>query len=426
MPLSPDLTLSVSESLFTELFPDTWIRSKYLNAPLLEERTKYLSHLLLNGGSRERIRTTASMQLHAIERLNMREARPIRTREVQQAGLQRAADLEHSGRKPGKATSYNFVHPVAKWLEFSGLLVPTEAPALPLEREVTHYLEDLRFKQLSGSTIRLRRNQLSKFQLWLVERRNDLREVSLDDIDDFLNVRRARGWGQRTLRNACAIIRSFFRYCELQNWCKASIARGILMPRVTKPQEGPVGPAWKDVRRMLRVDRDDPLELRANAIICLCSIYALRNSEILHLSLDDFDWHNEIMTVRRAKRGGVQQFPIQFEVGKAILTYLKSARPKSSCRCLFTTFRPPIRPMGSTCVQKTVAKRMKNLGIRAQRFGPHALRHSCATELLNKGFSLPEIADFLGHRGLDSVAIYAKFNPRLLRCVASFDLAEIQ
>jgi integrase/recombinase XerD len=218
----------------------------------------------------------------------------------------------------------------------------------------------------------------------------------------------------------------FLRFCEARNWCEGGIARGIVMPRLIHRQTGPRGPAWKDVRRMLSMVGTDPLELRANAIINLCSIYGLRRSEIVQRRLDDFDWHNEIMTVRRAKGGRVQQFPIQYEVGEAILAYLKSARPKSSCRRLFTTFRTPFRPMGPSCVRTIVAKRMKALGIESQNFGPHALRHACATQLLDKGFSLPEIADFLGHRGLSAVSIYAKYNPRLLRRVASFSLAGIQ
>ena len=351
----------------------------------------------------------------------------IQATEVQEAGHRWAVDMGlYNGKKPGKATYYNFTQRLTKWLRFSGLLVTPEAPSPAMDSLVTSYLEELRLKGLAESTIFLRRYLLSRFQMWLGERRNHLAEVSLNDIDEYLDNWRAKGWGPRTLRNSCAVIRWFFRFCESRNLCKAGVARGILLPRVVKPERAPVGPAWKDVRRMFKAEGESPAELRANAIIHVCSIYALRNSEILHLRLDDFDWYNEILTVRRAKRGAVQQFPIQHEVGEAILSYLSSARPRSSCRCLFTTFRTPIRPMGSTCIQKTVAKRMKLLGITSQRFGPHALRHSCATQLLNKGFSLPEIADFLGHRGLHSVSIYAKYNPRLLRRVASVSLAEIQ
>lgn len=426
-PLSPSASVSAPQSPFADLFPCTSAQARYLDAPLLEERSHYISHLLRQGASRGRIKSTASMQVRAVKLLNLGEARPVGAREVQKACSQWADDLGvHQRKRPGRSSCNNFTHAVTKWLEFSGLFALEGALILPFEGPVTQYLDELRLNGLSELTIRHRRHELSKFQMWLGERHSSLAEVSLNDIDSYLDSRRVNGWGQRTLRNSCAIIRWFFRFCESQNWCRIGLARGIVMPRATKAKSGPIGPAWKDVRRMLRVDDESPGELRANAIVCLCSIYALRNSEILHLRLDDFDWYNEIMIVRRAKGGPVQQFPIRHEVGKAILAYLKSARPKSNCRFLFTTFRPPIRPMGPTCIQQTVAKRMKALKVRSEKFGPHALRHSCATHLLNKGFSLSEIADFLGHRGLHSVSIYAKYNPRILRRVASFGLAGIQ
>ena len=98
-----------------------------------------------------------------------------------------------------------------------------------------------------------------------------------------------------------------------------------------------------------------------------------------------------------AKRGRTQQFPIQFEVGEAIIRYLQNARPHCSCRNLFVTLFGPYRPLES--LWAVVSTRMKKLGIKAQNLGPHSLRHACATELLRKGTSLKDIADFLGHRG---------------------------
>jgi integrase len=69
---------------------------------------------------------------------------------------------------------------------------------------------------------------------------------------------------------------------------------------------------------------------------------------------------------------------------------------------------------------------MRRAGTTSQRRGPHALRHSCATRLLKKGISLPEIAEFLGHRNPQSVGIYAKFDAASLKTVAEFDLGGLR
>jgi integrase/recombinase XerD len=162
------------------------------------------------------------------------------------------------------------------------------------------------------------------------------------------------------------------------------------------------------------------------AIASLCSIYGLRGKEIRALTLEDFNWINETFTVRRAKNGRHQEFPIQFEVGEVILRYLKKARPACRFRQLFVSLKPPYRPLHQTTLGRIIKRRMLNHGIESEYFGTHALRHSCATELLRKGASLAEIADFLGHRDIRSVCIYAKFDSRLLKKVAAFSLSDVQ
>jgi site-specific recombinase XerD len=69
-----------------------------------------------------------------------------------------------------------------------------------------------------------------------------------------------------------------------------------------------------------------------------------------------------------------------------------------------------------------IGTRMKKLGIVAENFGPHILRHACATQLLRIGSSLKDIADFLGHSDLRSVSNYVKFDANSLKRVAEFSL----
>jgi site-specific recombinase XerD len=57
-----------------------------------------------------------------------------------------------------------------------------------------------------------------------------------------------------------------------------------------------------------------------------------------------------------------------------------------------------------------------------QHYGPHVLRHACATHLLAEGCSLKEIGDHLGHRDPEATRIYAKVDVAGLRQVADFSL----
>jgi site-specific recombinase XerD len=161
-------------------------------------------------------------------------------------------------------------------------------------------------------------------------------------------------------------------------------------------------------------------------MLFLCSIYALRASEVTNLTLDDFDWFNETLTVRRAKQGRIQQFPLQFEIGEAIISYLRQGRPFCKCRNLFVTARAPYHQLSPQSLRNVIAQHMISMGITAQRLGPHSLRHACATQLLRRGSSLRDIADFLGHKDMSSVCIYAKHDIRTLKNVAVFSLAGVR
>jgi integrase/recombinase XerD len=154
----------------------------------------------------------------------------------------------------------------------------------------------------------------------------------------------------------------------------------------------------------------------------LFAFYGLRSSEAVGLRLEDFDWQNGTFSVKRCKRGCIQQFPLQRDVGEAIRQYIDEARPQCSSPNLFVTLHQPYRPMTHSSAFKIVNDRMKSLGIRSRHQGPHAMRHACATHLLQSGAALREIADFLGHSDCQSVGIYAKFNIRSMREVANLDL----
>jgi integrase/recombinase XerD len=187
-----------------------------------------------------------------------------------------------------------------------------------------------------------------------------------------------------------------------------------------RPQLG-AGSAVNSLR-----DGKTPADLRARAMLLLYSIYALRSSEVARLRLDDFDWRNETFTLRRSKRGGIQQYPIQYEVGEAILEYLQNGRPRCACRHVFLTLQLPYRPLSPVAMWSVVGKPMRRMNIECAHVGPHSLRHACATHLLKKGSSYKEIAEFLGHQDTRSVGLYAKFDKRSLLKVAAVSLAGLR
>jgi len=413
------------ESIFG--WPST--RERHQSAPLLVERERYLSHVLQQGVSLDRAKAIAATLIHAVRLLEMSRSRRIDPTEILAASA--AWEKDSTFRKRGVGGKYSarkFEGITRSWLRFHGLLSKPNPLEPSLDFIFGRYLHDMRITQgLAAASISSYQARIVTFLRWFSEKHEDFKDISLNEIDSYLDELRASGWGPKSVAAACCALRNFLRFCERQGWCTQDIARGIFSPRIRKGQRESRGPAWRDVRRLLKHGSSaSPVELRTRAVIVLCAIYGLRRSEVVNLCLGDFDWYQETFTIHRSKKGRAQQFPIQDELGEALIKYLREGRPASSYRNVLLTIQTPYRPMRPSTVTQIINKRMKALDIASQNKGAHALRHACATQLLKNGSTLREIADFLGHRGINSVSIYAKYDPRSLRSVASFSLTSVQ
>ena len=407
----------------------TWpsVQQRHLSAPLLKEREQYLTHLLQIGWDTDRVKAVAGYLVRIVLIMGLTSLRGVELTEIEQAALRWANNKgpERICKRP-KSSPRVFAKIARQWLQFHNCLLSPPAPAGCFDAQLSEFQHALESRALAAITIRGYISKIRNFLRWTGERRPNVSFLSLVDVDDYLESIREAGRRPLTISTQCTALRAFFIFAEERGWCLPGTWRGILRPRLPVYTEDPKGPSWTDVRRLIRsVNGRSPGELRARALFLLYSIYGLRASEVARLRLADFDWRSETFCVQRAKRGGIQQFPIQYEVGEAIINYLRHGRPHCTCRFVFLTLQLPYRPLESWAMGCIVRKRIKQLGIQSKHGGPHSLRHACATQLLRKGSSLKEIADFLGHRTTQCVAMYAKFDKRSLHKVAAFSLAGI-
>jgi integrase/recombinase XerD len=422
----PGRSFMPTVDIIDRVFSWSRVRHAQLAAPVLAEREQYLAYLLENGVSRPSVRSTACTLMHLVRLLDLHSMRAVHISEIEQASARWSVDPSaHATRLVGPKSIEHFTKAACRWFRFHNSLVENKSDD-PLDSCLYEFLDFQREKRLSTATIRSGRAVISDLFSWMRLHGMPLSQMTAGEVEGYMEGKRAAGCKPRTIVGICNRLRSFFLYAELRGWVATAIAHDIHGPRVPRFAAAAQGPAWKDVRRLLKSnDEGSPHPSRSTAMLFLFSIYGLRVSEVAGLVLEDFDWVNETFTVRRAKRGRIQKFPIQFEVGEAILKYLKDERPICTSRYVFVTLRPPFRRVGTQSIQNMVSRRMKMLGVQSKRTGPHSLRHACASQLLRKGMSLREIADFLGHRDLRSVSIYAKLDLRALRKVADFTLMEI-
>lgn len=407
------------------LLDRTFFLNRHQKAPLLKEREVFLRHLQQQGTSRAALRNLSGELIHVVRLLRLEKLRDISQEEIQQAA-KRWARQQRSNPKAhshGNSGSF-FIYAAKKWLCFHGCLKMPSAPQMRFADHLDNFARYMTEEQgLSPQSVRSHRWKTSKFLTWVAQRHRSLVRVSVEEVDEFLAMKGAAGWNRKSVSVAAQALRAFFRYAETRGWCAAGFAKGIQAPRIYQYEELPEGPTEKQVRQLLQSAKgSSPAALRTRAILMLFAVYGLRSGEVSRLLLSDFDWRQAVFVVNHSKRGGPQRYPLHREVGDAILHYLRGARPRCACRHLFVTLHPPYRPVGPSALWWVTSSRLKAIGLRFRHTGPHSLRHACATRLLQKGASFKEIGDVLGHRGLESVGIYAKVDLNALSVVANVNL----
>jgi site-specific recombinase XerD len=121
--------------------------------------------------------------------------------------------------------------------------------ALPFVERLEHFAACMREQRgLSERTIHNRYWHARQLLTWLTGRHRSLTELTLPEVDAFLRLKAAEGWGRVSLATAAQALRAFFRHAEAQGWCATGFAAGIQGPRVFKQEGLPVGPSWPDVR----------------------------------------------------------------------------------------------------------------------------------------------------------------------------------
>jgi integrase/recombinase XerD len=398
---------------------------RHRDALLLEERLALLKYLQDRGTSRAALRNVSGQMLHVIDLLKLETLRDVELGEVKEAARRWGEEQRANARARSYVRTLSYFEYVAKkWLRFAGRLKSPSTPRTWFEDHLEDFARWMTEEQgLLPLSVRSHRWKALRFLTWFAERHPSLAHVRLQDVDEFLILQGSTRWNRTSVTVAAQALRSFFRHAERRGWCKSGIPEGIVAPRRYVHEGLPKGPTWNDVQRLLAgIQGKSVSALRARAILSLFAIYGLRSGEVSRLLLSDFDWSAETFAVTHSKRGGTQRYPLQHEVGEAILEYIIKARPRTDCRHLFVTLHMPHRRVETSSLWRLTSHRLKASGILCRRNGPHCLRHACATHLLQEGVSLKEIGDLLGHRSAMSTGIYAKVDITMLRRVADFDL----
>jgi integrase/recombinase XerC len=307
---------------------------------------------------------------------------------------------------------------------------------------VSEFLEQLRLNDnASIHTVRAYESDLSQFLTFLASRVGRRRaDLTPDDFDhahirEFLGELRSRGNTRSSAARKLAALRAFGRYLRREGILEGDPAALVGTPKREHRLPAHLGEA--EMSRLLEMpDTSSPLGRRDRAILELFYASGLRLSELVGLDLDDVNLSGRM--VRVLGKGRKERIvPFNHSAETAIRACLADQRDWGQTPLARPAARPALR--GQTPFRNRTQTPFRNrtrmplflnyqggrLSTRSvdrivrkyvaacsTRFGisPHALRHSFATHLLERGADLRAIQELLGHARLSTTQRYTHVN----------------
>ena len=299
-----------------------------------------------------------------------------------------------------------------------------------MKEQLVEFLDHLRLNEnASAHTVRAYESDLSQFITFvaahLVRRRSELAATDFSQlhIRAFLGDRHKRGNSRSSAARKLAAIRTFGRYLRREGAIDGDPAALVGTPK--REQRLPAHLGESEMSRLLEMpDGSTPLGRRDRAIMELFYASGLRLSELVGLGFEDVNLSSRV--VRVLGKGGKERIvPFNRATEAALRAWMKDredivggmpeagsgprrgARLRRNADPLFLNYR------GGRLSTRSVDRLVRRyVSACSERFGisPHALRHSFATHLLERGADLRVIQELLGHARLSTTQRYTHVN----------------
>jgi site-specific recombinase XerD len=276
-----------------------------------------------------------------------------------------------------------------------------------LERFLVHLGSE---RRLSSNTRVAYRRDIEGFIASIEDRRG--RPARVGDLD----VREVRAHlaarhgelAASSIGRKLSALRGFGEFCRREGLLEENTVALLRRPKLGRKL--PVALPVEDVGAMIdKPQREGAIGLRDRALLEVLYGAGLRVSEAVSLELDDLRGEPGSLTlrIRNGKGGKDRVVPLGARGAESVHAWLKVrdelVRPKSPAKLVFLGARGG--PLSARVAREVVYRRCQETGARAV-VGPHGLRHSFASHLLQSGCDLRSIQSMLGHASLSTTQRY--------------------
>lgn len=279
--------------------------------------------------------------------------------------------------------------------------------------------------QLAKTTLKGHLQYLHEFLLFLHEK-GVTTMASLSQVYIFSFIKSLPQNKAAVNHSKLGVVKAFLRYAFEEQLTGADYSKGIHRDNYKQQPKVPSVFSEEEITCLLAsVDRSSPSGKRDYAVILLAAKLGMRAGDIAALQFENIDWDKHFICFTQTKTKKEIRLPLLPEVGNAIIDYLRYGRPASNDSHCFLQLIGPYKAIGSADVGRIVQSQMQRAGINTKnrRHGPHSLRHSFATNLLQNKTLLPVISEALGHSRTASTMYYLRMDKdQLQQCALEVPL----
>lgn len=245
---------------------------------------------------------------------------------------------------------------------------------------------------------------------------NSFDELSINLLKEFLHSEThatLKGYSTRVTN-----IRRFVTFLEDNNFITLKTLHLSLNSGVTKEFKIVDVLSDTEIETVYKYKKTSttPIELRNIAMVLIGLRMGLRSSDVINLKMADIHWKESIISIVQTKTHAAITLPLPADVGNAIYTYIKYARPNVYNEIVFLKHRAPYSKLTTKICNNslyTILPERRALN----RIGFHSLRRTFATSILRRNVGIEAVIDSLGHQDNTTVMKYLSFDEeRMVRC----------
>ncbi|MDE8347192.1 MAG: site-specific integrase [Acidocella sp.] len=266
-------------------------------------------------------------------------------------------------------------------------------------------IEDMEMRRFSRATQRNYLRDVGRFAGFLGRSPGT---ATADDVRKFQIVQRNAGMPAPTMNSIVSALRFFFTLTV----DRPDLAHKLV--RAKHPRNLPMVLSPDEVARLLEATTS----LKHRAALSVAYGAGLRVAEVAALKVSDIDSERMLLRIERGKGGRDRNAMLSSDLLAVLRAWWKAGHQLGIMHKNGWLFpgQHPAKPISTRQLHRVVVEAARAAGL-TKHVGPHTLRHSFATHLLEDGVDIRVIQVLLGHSKLENTALYTKVATRTVRAV---------